>query len=325
MPGALVEVLLATYQGELYLREQIESILAQDYPDTRILARDDGSTDSTRAILEHYARTFPGRFTLLPAGEPSGGAKWNFLHLMQASTAEYLALADQDDVWLPTKIGASMAALHALEQTHPDGTPLLVFSDLRIVDEHLRVTAPSFWKHQDIDPSGIHELRRLVTQNVLTGCTALFNRPLCQLADRMAPETPMHDWWIALTACLFGASAFLREPTVLYRQHAANVVGAIEHGTPRMVPRFRDHTMRRIEWERTERQARALLRVYAAELSPRDRDLLTAYSLCETSPSRLIRVFTLVRHRFFRKSLRVNLAVLWYLWDMQAARREQAR
>src|SRR5271170_623792 len=99
-----VEVLLATCNGERFLREQIDSILAQDYENIRILARDDGSTDSTVAILAEYGERFPGRFRVMPVQTPAGSAKGNFLLLMKESTAGHICFADQDDVWLRDKV-----------------------------------------------------------------------------------------------------------------------------------------------------------------------------------------------------------------------------
>ena len=176
-PG-VVEVLLGTYNGERFLREQIDSILEQDYPSVRILARDDASTDGTMAILSHYAEQAPERFTVLPGREASGGAQWNFLRLMQASEAAFVCFADQDDVWLPDKISRSMRALHDLEARYGADVPLLVFSDLRVVDEELHSLHESYWANEVICADDIHRLPRILQQNVVTGCTATLNRAL---------------------------------------------------------------------------------------------------------------------------------------------------
>jgi glycosyltransferase involved in cell wall biosynthesis len=132
-----VQVLLATYNGERFLREQIDSILAQTLPGVSILARDDGSNDSTPQILEDYGRRSPDRFRILPTVTPTGSARDNFLALLHASEAPYIAFADQDDVWLPQKLERQMNAMHGLEQRYGTSTPLLVFSDLRVVSDDL--------------------------------------------------------------------------------------------------------------------------------------------------------------------------------------------
>ncbi len=320
-----VEVLLATYNGERFLREQVDSILSQSYGSLRITARDDGSSDGTVGILEGYERRYPERFRVLRDGVRAGGAKWNFVRLMEQSTAPFVCLADQDDVWKRDKVRDSMAAMLGLRERHGDEVPLLVFSDLEVVDAELRSLYPSFWRLGRIAPGNIHRLERLLTQNVLTGCTAMLNRRLAQLAVRMTDEVFMHDGWIAVIASAMGAAAYLDEPTVLYRQHESNVVGAKKVARAKLIPRWRFHDLRREQWERSERQGAALLRVMRGELPERAVRLLEAYTACETSPYRLRRVWNLVRHGFFVNAVRPNLAMLWYLWDMKAAKRQMGK
>jgi len=315
-----VQVLLATYNGEAYLREQIESILAQTMP-VRVLARDDGSRDGTVAILEEYAGRYPERFTLLPTGASTGSAKGNFLRLMEAATAGYVAFADQDDVWAREKIALEMSAMRGLEQKHGVGGPLLVFSDLTLVDEELKVLHESMWKQQGIDAANIHRFARIVAQNVATGCTELINRPLLQLAMKMPEDAFMHDWWIAMLASGFGASAVVSQPTVFYRQHSHNVLSAVLHERPGGVPQWRNHAQRREQWEMSVHQAEALWRVHGGDLTVKKRDVLAAFLRCETHPNRVVRVFTWLTQGFFLNGgLRANLAILWYLWDMKAAK-----
>ncbi len=321
----LVEVLLATYNGERFLREQIESILAQDYPALRVVARDDGSADGTRAILEEYEMRDPRRFRVLAPGEPTGSAKGNFMRLLRASSAEYVCLADQDDLWKPDKVSKGMERMRSLESRNAGALPLLVFSDLEVVDDGLHMLQASFWRHQRINPANIHRFARLLTQNVVTGCTVMTNRPLAQLAVTMPAEAFMHDWWIALMACAYGDADFLREPTVLYRQHGGNLVGAAEHQRRRLVPRWRYHDRRREQWEQGERQAEAMLRDHREGLPPKVVETLEAYVRCEQSRSRWVRVLTMLRRGFFQVGVRSNLAIAWYLFDMKAAKRSDVR
>ncbi len=316
-----VEVLLATYNGEHFLSEQIDSILSQDYDGLRVVARDDGSTDATRTLLEQYARRYPERFKLMPMDTPSGGAKWNFMRLLGQSSAQYVCFADQDDVWKADKVSSSMNRMSALEARHGKEMPLLVFSDLEVVKDQLDRINASFWGYQGIVPVNIHRFSRLLTQNVVTGCTALINRPLAELAMTMPAESYMHDWWIALMACAFGDADYIPEATVLYRQHGANVVGAVEHGKPNLVPRWRYHDMRRAQWEQSEKQAEALLRLHGARLPQEKVAILEDYVRCEESDNRWVRVFTVIRRGFFQVGLRPTLAILWYLFDMKAAKR----
>ena len=307
-----VEILLATYNGERFLREQIDSILAQDYKNLTILARDDGSSDRTLAILDEYAQRFPHRFRRLPQGIPTGNAKDNFLLLMKSSTAPYVCFSDQDDVWLTDKVSLAKEAMNRLESRWGPDRPLLSFSDLRVVDDALRTLHKSFWKQAEINPDSILSLNGLLSQNVVTGCTAMINRPLLELALQMPEEASMHDRWIALLVSIFGKAEVVRSQTVLYRQHDRNVIGVQERtgSFSELVKRAWFGDQRRIEYKISMQQARALLRVHNKDLPVEKRRLLEAYLRYGTGRSRLKRIGTMVRYRLFRTGLRRNLATI---------------
>lgn len=318
-----VEVLLATFNGERFLRQQIDSILSQDYPNLRVLARDDGSGDGTAVILKEYSEAFPGRFRVMPPGRPTGSAKDNFLLLMQASSADYLCFSDQDDVWLPDKVSLSQDAMNELEKRWGKEIPLLVFSDLHVVDDRLETLHRSFWSRMCIVPERINRLSELLGKSVVTGCAAMLNRSLLDLSLRMPEDAFMHDCWVALLASTLGKSAIVRAQTVLYRQHGDNVVGT---GIPlpggesatllNRVRRFPLAARAQLAlWNVSQQQARAFLRVHGAELPAEKRELLGAYLRCETSKSRFVRVATFIRYRFFFVGMQQNLATILYLWN----------
>jgi hypothetical protein len=319
-----VQVLLATYNGERFLREQIDSIMRQTYAPVGILARDDGSSDGTVAILREYANGFPERFRVLE-GSATGHAKWNFLCLLEASTAEYLAFADQDDVWAPDKIELEMKAMRGLEEIHGGNSSLLVFTDLSVVDQSLNILRPSFWACEGLRPENVRRLQRMLMQNVVTGCTVLINRPLAKLTQPMPASSHMHDWWIALLASAFGHAEFLATPTVLYRQHDQNVLGASGLVVqPQSMPKWRQHRGRRESWERNVGMAEALLQAHGGSLSKSQLKTVEALLQCERHPNRVVRVATWLMHGFFApEEFRVNAGRLWYLWDMDAAKRAQ--
>ena len=274
----LVDILLATYNGAAYLAPQLDSLLAQTHRAFRLLVSDDGSSDDTVAILRRYESAFEGRMVLLPAAAPSGGVMGNFGRLMQASAhdgrAAYIALCDQDDVWLPEKTARLLDALQALEATHGAGTPCLVHSDLTVVDRDLQVLSPSFAAYQRIDPADIKPLT-LLSVNQVTGCATLLNRALLQLALPLPAGAVMHDWWLALVAGS-GARRYLPQPLMLYRQHGRNQIGARDRGLPsRLLRLVRDgggvvHRVRQLG-QGTRAQAQAL------ELRLRERGLDDRY------------------------------------------------
>lgn len=315
-----VEILLATYNGEPFLSEQIDSLLAQDYANLRILARDDGSHDGTVAILEKYANQFPDRFRLMPPSTATGHPKWNFLRLMEASTADYVCFADQDDVWLPQKLTLTMQAMNRLEGRYGKGLPLLAFTDLRVVDEHLQTIVESYWELHHIHPRQIDHFARLLGQNVVTGCTAMVNRRLVDLALHLPDEADMHDSWVALIASAFGAGEPVHAQTVLYRQHDRNMLGAGEFSSQGKISRLSRHEEQRKRWQLMERQAKGMLLAYGDELPESKLRILKTFVRCAQSTHRIVVVGKVLWHGMYVPWVRNNLHMLRYLWNRKTAK-----
>lgn len=235
MSAALVDVLLATYNGSKYLEAQLDSILAQTHPAFRILVSDDGSSDATPQILQRYQARLGERLVLVPNPSAGAGVARNFANLMQASlddgVAQWAVFADQDDVWLPEKIASLWSEMVRIEEGRgggADALPCLVHSDLTVVDEGLCVLSPSFAQYQRMNPAECSDLS-LLSVNQVTGCTMMVNRTLLQLALPLPAETIMHDWWCALISST-GRRSYIETPLILYRQHGANQLGAKDRG-----------------------------------------------------------------------------------------------
>lgn len=224
--GPLIDILLATYNGAAWLPAQLDSLLAQSDQRFRILVRDDGSSDGTPEVLERYRCGFGARIEILPSDGATLRARGNFGRLLEMSDAPYAMFCDQDDVWHIDKIACSMAAMAEMEHEHGAACPLLVHSDLRVVDGDLRELAGSFAGYQRVDLGSSADLRTTLVQNSVTGCTMLMNRPLIDLALPIPREAVMHDHWIALVAAAFGKAKPIRRALIDYRQHGGNVVGA---------------------------------------------------------------------------------------------------
>ena len=218
----MVTVLLAVYNGEKYLKQQIDSILSQTVTDVKIVIRDDGSRDDSPTIIDDYCKKYPQIISRLE-GEPTGSAKQNFAKLLENCDSDYIMFCDQDDVWLPQKIEKTLSAMYAAEG---DGTiPVLVHTDLKVVDQKLNIISPSFFSFQKLIQNDITLPKQLV-QNYVTGCTVMINRALKEKCGFIPSGCIMHDWWLALVAVLFGKLVCVNEPTMLYRQHESNQVGA---------------------------------------------------------------------------------------------------
>lgn len=265
MTSANIDIALATWNGERYLPAMLESIAAQTFANWRLVVRDDGSTDGTRAIVEAFARRFPGRVEWLTDDRGRLGAAGNFAAAALACRADYVAFADQDDVWLPEKLELTMASMAATERRLGAGVPVAVHTDLRVVDEALNEIAPSFVRYMKFDPVAGARLERLLVRNVATGCTMLCNRALIEMALPLPPGAVIHDWWCALVAACFGALEFVDVPTMLYRQHAANTIGAVGAWS---FARWGGHGKASAKVESRYAQARTIRSHFAGGLTP---------------------------------------------------------
>lgn len=216
-----IAILLATYNGEKYLEEQLESILNQSFEDWVVYIRDDCSMDGTVDILKHYCSRYPDKFILIDnLLEVKLGSGRNFMELLYLVESNYYMFCDQDDVWLSNKIEISFDAMLEIEKFSND-KPILIHTDLIVVDEFLNTMQDSYWKVTKFD---LHS-ESLVT-NIVTGCTLLFNSKVKNLAFPYPKELIMHDYWLFLLAITNdGVIVPIYEPTVLYRQHLNNVLG----------------------------------------------------------------------------------------------------
>lgn len=250
-------ILLSTYNGERYLAEFLESLVRQTFSDFELIVRDDGSTDDTLAIL----RSFEGRIAIRVI-ESSGnvGAARSFMRLLSECGSHYsvFLFADQDDYWYPDKVAraANVMATNAK-------VPSLYFSRLEVVSESL----------QHIKYSRIPRLStfdNVLVENVATGCTVAMNSAARVIVLRSPPSgIIMHDWWCHLVVSAFGKIIYDETPTLKYRQHGANVVGASRG--------FLDEVLRRVQRfvERqttgvfgVSEQAAEFLRCFRDELPP---------------------------------------------------------
>ncbi|HEV8051194.1 MAG TPA: glycosyltransferase family 2 protein [Parachlamydiaceae bacterium] len=296
MKNDTVDILLATFNGFAFIASQLDSILSQSHKEIHLIIRDDLSTDSTRKILETYANRFPEMITLLPS-EAQLGVKGNFSHLMERAKADYIMFADQDDVWEEEKVGRTLERMKGLEQKYCSDIPLLVHTDLKVVDRDLNVLSPSLWSYSGIEPSKGQTLNRLLMQNVVTGCTMMINRSLLTLGSPVPESAIMHDWWLALVAAAFGKVETLPEATMLYRQHGKNTLGARKFLS---LSNFR-YGMGRINKQETAKQLHAteLLKRYFYLLSSHQKQLLKAFNKLPRA-SFPQKAFLILRYRFFK-------------------------
>lgn len=226
---ARVDILLATYNGAAYLREQLASLTAQTHRNWRLIARDDGSEDTTLEILRDWADSVENDVVILQDDDKRLGPAQSFGRLLTRSDAAYFAFCDQDDVWLDTKIERLLTEIQPLETDTPK--PLLVHSDLAIVDADLAPNGKRLWGELQIsnpnaDTENAEARASLLMQNTVTGCALLGNAELRRRAAPLPASLHVHDSWVALVAAFFGTVKGIPEPLVSYRQHGSNTIGA---------------------------------------------------------------------------------------------------
>jgi len=275
-----LSVALCTYNGAAYLPSQLESIAAQERLPDELVATDDCSTDDTLEILEAFAATapFPVRISRNVANL---GFAQNFARAISLCDGDLIALCDQDDVWMPARLGATEAVLAE------DADVGLVCSDAELVDADLRPTGETLLGRLGLKPAerellgGDRGVEVLLHRNVAMGASTTF-RSRIRAAILPIPPGWHHDWWVSFVVALQAHVALLDEKLLAYRQHGANALGAPEAeltGKPRltMVP------PRTAQFLREEQQWRgALERIDALEpeavrlVRPEDRAYLLA-------------------------------------------------
>lgn len=223
-----VTILLSTYNGSKYLQQQLDSLYGQTYPNIRILVRDDGSSDTTAAILE--SERAKGRIELLE-GHGNLGAALSFFELLKCAAStetEYVAFCDQDDVWLPGKIALAVAKLSRVANDRP----AMYCSRVELVDEslqHIGYTAL---------PGRIGFGNALV-DSIATGCTIVLNREaLCLIGKNLPRKVVIHDWWCYLVVSCFGEVIFDETATLKYRQHGNNAIGVSANGFAQLAKKY---------------------------------------------------------------------------------------
>lgn len=296
-----IDILLSLFGTSPFLPEMLRSLQKQSLQGASLICRKDAPCDELIRPLRcmHFARVLKGDEHL--------GVTVSYWELLKHSTAEYTMFADQDDVWHANKIAVTLDAMRKLEDIHGKKTPLLVHTDLQICDEKLNVLHKSFIRFQALNPN-LTQLRHLMIQNNVTGCTMMINKALKQLLRPFPAEAICHDWYIALVAASFGKVFFLPEATVDYRQHDNNVFGAKGRW-----PQKIHHEILRKLLTQTQRQAGAFARQYADLLSRKQTDLLLVWAECETESSYIKKLKQVLKYRLRKNDLIRTVGLLWAL------------
>ena len=294
-------ILLSTYNGEIYLKEQIDSLYAQTYRNIKIIVRDDGSSDKTLEILNSY------KDIEIINSKNNLGAKESFAILLeyalQNTSAEYFMFCDQDDIWKNAKITKTLKKMKELKDQYVN-LPLLLHTDLEVVDEDLNILNKSFMSHQGLNYK-YNKFYNLLVQNTITGCTMLINRNLAKLALPLPLDSIMHDWWIGLVASQFGKIDYLDESTIRYRQHKKNTIGAKKFNLRYII----QHIFKSDLLSKNTLQAKDFLERYRNDLDATAINMLEEFSTIQ-SKSFWQRRKILLKYKLFKQGLIRNIGLM---------------
>ena len=355
----MITVLLASYNGAAYIREQLDSILQQNGIEAiRILISDDGSTDGTVTILKEYLERYPEQILLanrspkrkerdLDDGIPAAAGNFFWLlskavkmfeaeykHAENAAETEeqnkgrdqYVMLSDQDDVWKEHKAEKLLAEMKRQEAIHGTDHPILVHSDMEVVDVNLKQIHPSFFRYQNCDPKRIC-FSELLVENSVTGGAVMMNRAMAEFFKERPAACFMHDWWIALAASCFGTIAWVDEALYLYRQHGSNTLGAKKSGNIKAAAERigqilgKNSTSQNVQnasgapapatveenYRKMSAQAHAFGKMYGEQMSEAQKATLRAY-LALRYQSPMGRLKNILKNRFYKNSKIQTLA-----------------
>ena len=300
-----VNILMSTYNGQQFLAEQIRSIQEQSYTDWTLFIRDDGSSDNTKEILKDFEHQ-DSRIHLIDSDKSDNlGVIKSFHKLVNHDRADYYFFSDQDDVWLPNKLELSLKEA----QNYLADFPLMVYMDLKVVNQDLEIMTESMVKSQSHHANT--ELVQELTENTVTGGVAMINHALAEMWQE-TDDILMHDWYLALLASAFGNLVFIDQPGELYRQHSDNVLGA-RTLSKRFRKWIRPHILFAVYWDlikNSQKQARHLLQM---PLSQSNRELIEAFVTIMDKPMlerfRILRKYGLRKNKAFHTLVFTTLIV----------------
>lgn len=307
-----VAILMATYNGEKFIKQQLDSILNQSYKNIDIFISDDGSTDGTTKILHRYQEMYPNQITLLPSRENNElGACGNFFYLIANCPTEYsfYCFSDQDDIWYENKIESLVNA--AASQANNSTYPILVYSDENVINESGKCIQRSFMHDISKLQGSMLNTPTLLAQNPVLGAAMLINKPLLDLVrdTKACDKIIMHDYWIALLASIFGKIVYVDSCLYGYRQHSNNEIGAYKIS---LISALKKMPIVAEKIREKRDQAKYLISQYDTILAETYRKMLLHYSLL-SNYNKFTRIIYCLKHNILPGGLLRKIGFLIYI------------
>lgn len=303
-----VDILIAAYNSEKYIEEQINSILKQTYKNIHIIAADDLSTDNTFNILTRYKNQYNNIDTY--KNNENLGVKKNFLNLIQNSKSDYIMLSDHDDVWFEDKVELSMNKIIELEKIYGETKPILVFSDKIITDRKLNIIHNSHSKMENFNTNDF-SINKILTQNVISGCTVIINKALINMVKNTDKFMIMHDYWLALIASAFGVIEYINKPLMYYRQHESNEIGGKNYSIKYMInnalkgkEKLRNTFMNNIN------QAESFYKIYCELMDNKTKDIFQNFISLKNKRN-IDFIKTIYKYKFLKSGTVKNIGLIY--------------
>jgi len=307
----LVTIIVATYNGALYLREQLDSLVNQTFRDYEVLIGDDASTDDTLVILKAYAAKY-SNITLVQ-NEVQLGFVRNFEKLLTASKTKYIAFCDQDDIWYIDKL---QKAIEALERIAKEDTPLLFHSDLRVVNGEKKILFNSFFQMRGYAFPHKRSVDIMLGRSGVMGNSMVINKVLKEKVLPFPKELVVHDYWIALVNELFGERITFKKPLLDYRLHHNNSSNSLEKVNENKLLNYLFDRSLRLPYQNIKRELllESLTKRFTLEVKDKKMvEVFLDYLLFRRA--KIFLIFMALKYNFFRLGLlyRVKLigAILW--------------
>lgn len=307
----MIDILMATYNGEKFIKDLLNSLDSQTKHFDELLISDDCSKDLTTNLIEEYSFKFDVAKKFLYS-ERSLGSRANFSKLLEHSQSDYSFLCDQDDVWLENKVEISLQKMYEMEAKYGQETPILIHTDLQVVNYHLKLISRSFRKYQNLNPYPKNLIPRLLVQNFVTGCTILMNKALKNIVVPIPEEAIIHDWWIALVSAALGKVSYIDYPCILYRQHTNNSIGAREWSFQYILSRVLNINYILEDIHKTINQAKKFRDIYYKSLTLDQLNLIEEYIFLQMKPF-LYRKYKMMRNGYYQVGNLKNLGFFFLI------------
>ena len=314
----MITIIMAVYNGQEYIREQLESLKDQTYTEWRLVIRDDRSSDKTAEIVKKFSDEVEQEVIFKVNEKPSGSAKNNFALLINdAKESDYVMFCDQDDIWKKDKIEITFNKMKQAEERYGRDFPLLVHGDVEVIDENGNINADSMFEMSHINADS--KLPQILIQNHVTGCTMMCNKKLIAGISEYASSEYiiMHDYLAALYASVFGKIEVIKKPLLSYRQHSGNCVGAKNNNNPvYLLKRLANGRKSYKEAMETSRnQVKFFVEIYRKELAAEkyceEYELMSGYASLG-SRAKLYRIMFYKKNHIWKNgTIRKIMQVIW--------------